>query len=395
MQDSKSLLIFDFDGTVFKSIVPNPKLWGTALYGKIKNTPEEKGLGWYQDLLSLSDPYVPENPNESWFNTDLTNTIFQEMKNPNSILVLLTGRKEIYSDRIKHLLKSQGLEFAHWGFKSGDKTTIDFKFDFILNLINEYGITNLQKISMWDDRSPHVEKLNQKFEYLREKIEIQINQVVAVETFLTNELEIDLVSKLRDKYQPDIKWVLKPDYTGIVLNNESVLLLKEKFPVIDSWNAYYHHSTVCMGKLKETELDYLGKNITLTVVEHGSSELASAVKVTGGKSSNKIPHITLCVNTSGGGKPVDSNKITKWVPTEPFEIIGTVQEVGKYDIVVDKTKPKTVSLEPKGAFISKHTEKKGNEIGPTIKKLDEWLKEMNLTYSVENKDTIITYVKTL
>lgn len=392
---SKSLCIIDFDGTIFKSPVPNPKLWGNVLYGKIKNPPEDKGLGWYQDPLSLSDPYVPENPDKSWINPIVEETILQCMKDPNVILVLLTGRTEIYSDRIQRILRALGLEFDHWGFKSGNKTTIDFKFDFVLNLIDEYGITNLQKISMWDDRQPHVEKLNQKFEYLREKIEIQINQVIPVETFLTKEMEIDLVSKLRDKYQPDIKWIVKPDYTGIVLNNESVLLLKEKFPVVDSWAPYYHHSTVCMGKLKEAELDYLGQNITLTVVEHGVSELASAVKVTGGKSSNKIPHITLCVNTSKGGKPVDSNKITNWIPTEPFEITGVVQEVGKYDIVIDKSTPKTVSLGSKGAFISTHTGKKGNEIGPNIKKLDEWLKEMNITYVPENKDVIIEYVKTL
>lgn len=392
MSNLRSLCVVDFDGTVFKSVVPNPKLWGNMLYGKIKNSPEAKGLGWYQDLLTLSDPYVPEIPTESWFNPIVVDMVRQYMSDPNVVLVLLTGRTEIYADRIKNLLETFGLKFDHWGFKSENKSTIDFKFDFVLDLINKYGLENLQKVSMWDDRSEHIGKLNQKFEYLREKIEIEINQVVPVETLLVNDIEIELVSKLRDKYQPDVKWVLKPDYTGIVLNNESVLLLKEKFPQIDLWTPYYHHSTVCMGKLKE--LDYLGQTVTLTVVEYGLSELSSAVKVTGGKSSNKIPHITLCVNTLGGGKPVDSNKITKWIPAEPFEIIGTVQEVGKYEIVV-ADKPKIVSMEAKGSLMAKYSGKKGNEIGIAIKKLDEWLKETHIDYSVENKDAIITYVKTL
>jgi hypothetical protein len=68
----------------------------------------------------------------------------------------------------------------------------------------------------------------------------------------------------------------------------------------------------------------------------GKSDKAVAVRVEGlmaGHRKNGIAHVTVAVNSKGGGKPSDSNKITEWVSIDKFpklkEIIikGRVEEV--------------------------------------------------------------------
>lgn len=69
------LNIFDFDGTVFKSPMPSEKLWSPQVYGKIKSEAENNGLGWFQDPITLSVPYVPLHPSNEWFNESVVSEI--------------------------------------------------------------------------------------------------------------------------------------------------------------------------------------------------------------------------------------------------------------------------------------------------------------------------------
>ena len=57
--------------------------------------------------------------------------------------------------------------------------------------------------------------------------------------------------------------------------------------------------------------------------------MAIAVKVNGFKSNNKIPHVTVAVNTLAGGKPAMSNDITDWHPIQNIKLTGIVSEITK------------------------------------------------------------------
>ena len=82
-------------------------------------------------------------------------------------------------------------------------------------------------------------------------------------------------------------------------------------------------------KLKKLPINQkrFSKEVTLTVKSLGVSDKAIAVSVDGYLSSNEIPHITLAVNTSEGGKPYDSNRIENWKGVKDFTINGVVTEV--------------------------------------------------------------------
>ena len=115
-------------------------------------------------------------------------------------------------------------------------------------------------------------------------------------------------------------------YSAVVLDDESKKNLICSFILPYKWQPVAHHMTIAF---KEPVPDHLrndiGKTVQLTVKEIGFSKDAMAVKVSGYYSKNKIPHITLAI--PDGGKPFNSNFITKWMPCSKRILTGKVKEI--------------------------------------------------------------------
>jgi hypothetical protein len=130
-------------------------------------------------------------------------------------------------------------------------------------------------------------------------------------------------------------------YSAVLLDEKSQLKLEKlaedikvngvRVPMLvrdSGWKMYCHHMTICMGPLPEHLKQYLGTPQKLEVTHIGVSDKAVAVRVIGFDSKNKIPHVTVAVNTAGGGKPFDSNKITEWTAIETaIKLNGEVKEL--------------------------------------------------------------------
>ena len=160
----------------------------------------------------------------------------------------------------------------------------------------------------------------------------------------THGVPLDKIKQMIDKYNSNkditIADILKETnkdkpkkvlYSAVVLDGESRAKLLEKFPTPKGFRVFAHHMTIVFGKGLDDKSE-VGKRVTLTVTELGKSDKAMAVKVEGYPSANEIPHITLAVNTSKGGKPFMSNQITNWSPVENFNVenftvTGIVTEV--------------------------------------------------------------------
>lgn len=87
--------------------------------------------------------------------------------------------------------------------------------------------------------------------------------------------------------------------------------------------------TISFGKGLDDKSE-IGKSVTLVVTELGLSDKAMAVKVEGYPTNNKIPHVTVAVNTANGGKPFNSNQIKEQAVldlVETLELHGVVTEV--------------------------------------------------------------------
>lgn len=144
-------------------------------------------------------------------------------------------------------------------------------------------------------------------------------------------------------------------YTAVVLSPESVQLILETF--CDEFRSLYgfklqtvngdpliHHVTVNMGNFDSilNDKSLLGKEIVMEITTFAHDEKVAAFGVktelsgNGGSkfgtpsvySTNAIPHITVAINPTKGGKPFLSNKLTEWNPTyKTIEVNGILQEV--------------------------------------------------------------------
>lgn len=101
----------------------------------------------------------------------------------------------------------------------------------------------------------------------------------------------------------------------------------------DGWVIFAHHMTIAFGKGVKDKSE-LGKKVTLRVFKVGISDMAMAVQVDGYPSDNKTPHVTIAVNKKDGGKPKDSNDITKWQSIKPFYITGVVADIGMDNVPI-------------------------------------------------------------
>jgi hypothetical protein len=117
-------------------------------------------------------------------------------------------------------------------------------------------------------------------------------------------------------------------YTAIILNttskNKLLKLVEGLIP--KGWEVIANHITINLGEAPAELKGYLDVTTRFNLTGFGVSEKAVAVSVNllndNIKSKNKIPHITIAVNRSIGGKPYDSNKIQKWYPFEKKIILS-------------------------------------------------------------------------
>lgn len=144
-------------------------------------------------------------------------------------------------------------------------------------------------------------------------------------------LKHDLYHKLVDNELLDEEEVKKDvRYTAVVLDDKSrTALLKRLGNMIpEGWETIAHHMTINLGPIDPIYERFLGMTANLTANSFAADDKVMAVGVSGFPTINKLPHITLAVNRTNGGKPMMSNNLTDWEPlSEPIVLTGKVTEV--------------------------------------------------------------------
>ncbi|ORZ15949.1 hypothetical protein BCR42DRAFT_416197 [Absidia repens] len=191
------LSIFDFDSTLFLSPLLSGTLWDAWLVNAI-TTENLLGAGFWRDIRSLppqnddSDAYSSDTAWHGWWNEDVVMEARRAIEDPETLTVLLTGRRaHPFGHRIKHMLSTKNLAFDILGLRPdpflpatktsayGDtdesldnndglnfneipdtfSTTMDFKSSFILHL--KTMLPSLQQIVVWDDRPSQIPVLQE------------------------------------------------------------------------------------------------------------------------------------------------------------------------------------------------------------------------------------------
>lgn len=322
------LKIFDFDGTLFKSPVPNQERIGRKLYGRLMSqSADGSGHGWFQDPITLSTKYTTDVG--IGFIDHVVESARIAIADANTYAVLLTGRDEIFRDRVVDLCKSVGLEFTDYFLKPDQKeTTGNFKLRVIDSLIAK---CKPDTIEMWEDRPKHIALFDSHLSQCGVKYEI--HHVERGESYLTQQDESDIVSYLVAKY-PVANVSTRPNYYAVVLDDASQRYLKVTYGLPDGWVWRGHHMTIVVGnKYKDRHdlVDYcdtsIGKEVVLVITGYACNDRVKSIRIQSYvPTQNATSHITLCHSTES--KPRESNDIVDWCDTnDQYMLTGKITAV--------------------------------------------------------------------
>lgn len=148
MEKITKLAIFDFDGTLVDTPLPE---FGKQEY-KEKTGEEWPHTGWWSKSMSLNHkifdmPTVPM----------VMSAYKKEKPNPETGMIMLTGRMAKLGAYVKYILDDKGLTFDEYHYNRGG-TTDEAKIQTLNSLMDKY--TNVTSVEMWDDRKSHFEIFN-------------------------------------------------------------------------------------------------------------------------------------------------------------------------------------------------------------------------------------------
>lgn len=154
-----NIAVYDIDNTIFRS--PEKPIG-------------HKG-GWWGKLLSLEPPFVPINPSTNWYNNVVISLLEKDYADPSTEVLVMTGRLDRFQPRLKEIFAAHGSpalsQIANNGeiiTNPGTNDTFAYKVDRIIELIDlsiSAGHT-IDKITLYDDREPHVLNFSAVFEDL-------------------------------------------------------------------------------------------------------------------------------------------------------------------------------------------------------------------------------------
>lgn len=144
MKNTTKISVFDFDGTLVDTPLPE---FGKKEY-KEKTGEDWPFPGWWGKALSLD---------MSIFDMPIINSVIadyqKEKTNPNTCMVMLTGRMVKLGDSVKKILDANNLKFDEYHFNRGGSTDVA-KIKTMESLLDKY--PNAKELEMWDDRLEHI-----------------------------------------------------------------------------------------------------------------------------------------------------------------------------------------------------------------------------------------------
>ena len=144
MGNFKKLSVFDFDGTLVNTPLPEE---GKKEY-KEKTGEDWPHVGWWGQPLSLDSEIFEMNIIPS-----VIRAYLKEINDSNTMVVMVTGRVNKLSGLVKKILDDNGLKFHEYHFNNGGSTESAKKKTFDKILSENPSITEME---LWDDRLEHI-----------------------------------------------------------------------------------------------------------------------------------------------------------------------------------------------------------------------------------------------
>jgi len=155
--DKIKISVFDFDGTLVDTPIASPEnkeKWGKH-YGL-----KWKYLGWWGRDESM-DTSVWDMP----IVKEVFDAYQKEIDNPETLMVLLTGRLKKQENIVRSIVNDRGYHFDHYLFNNRGGT-LQNKINHLNDLLVKY--PDVRDIELWDDRLEHFEEFESWGKSLKE-----------------------------------------------------------------------------------------------------------------------------------------------------------------------------------------------------------------------------------
>lgn len=441
------IAIFDFDGTLFASPLPSSKLWTSQLRGLIASD-----LGWFTSLETLSK----EGVSAEWFHDVITEKALDRINDPNTLAVLLTGRRRTFLSQIRYLCMTHSppLNFNLFILREGwdpdgDVPLFESTLQFKMHAIDRLSVhfSNANRIEIYDDRKEHIDKFKDYFERrnvfvlishechhitipfvrcLPEDIEIKLVQASLLKfnaLLLERHQQVSKCKKTVGKVVPRFELVDVIDYTAVFLSENSQAIMQKLYPAPAGFIFVGNHVTICLGPLqtlmdKQIPKEQLEKLKSLDITPNSSIEatvrsnaaplvLGSRVEFTAthfGLIDDQIQALKVNGITSSNEIPhitlsrhplipsFTSNSIESWMSIDHIKLEGIIQEHKVTGYKHHKPQVFKMSISLGTLVKEGFPELQGREIGEKVEMVKEWMKRENVENCEEERERIGEFV---
>lgn len=408
----KAIHVYDFDNTLFKTPLPNQKLWNGQTLGNLGSPDIFINGGWWHDsrILAATGEGVEREETrgwEGWWNEKVVELVKLSMQQKDALNVLLTGRSERgFSDLIKRIIKSKGLDFDMVGLKptvgpnnERFSNTMNFKQIFLESIMETY--KNAEEIRIYEDRVKHVHGFrNFMTDYNRRQegyggqrtrgpITAEVIQVSEISTFLDPVVEVAEIQHLINSHNALLSQkpprrggrgqeplVIKKTvfFTSYMIEKADTKKLLQLVPLPTSNDLKIHGNNImiCPRPCPPSILEKVGGmgskmkwRVTGTACFENSIWAASVEPIPATvqyHTDNPSPLIVLALRK--GARPIDAGKIKNWQPVPPEKAYVIETTVGEKVLLriepEDPSEDQYESLFPHKSSKRKHT---GDEDG--------------------------------
>lgn len=133
------IVMFDFDGTLFRSWEQTPDWW-----------PDPTPYSFFVKPESLDEPCVPETPSSSYWISNAVQAAQEYTRDAGTYMVLVTGRVKTHEPRVKELLAQKGIKFDKFYFNPG-MSAVSFKKKVLGNLLAAYN--TVSRVEIWENEN--------------------------------------------------------------------------------------------------------------------------------------------------------------------------------------------------------------------------------------------------
>ncbi|KAK4146621.1 uncharacterized protein C8A04DRAFT_9588 [Dichotomopilus funicola] len=360
----RAIHVYDFDNTLFKTPLPNPKLWNGPTIGMLSNPDAFVNGGWWHDsriLAATGEGIAKEEPRawEGWWNEKIVELIHLSNKQKDALCVLLTGRSESgFGELIKRMAASRGLDFDLISLKPAVgpnnerfANTMVFKQAFLHALMQTY--KQAKEMRIYEDRIKHVKGFRDFLDGY-DDINGEVIQVLDVATYLDPIVEVAEVQQIITDHNASLtkrRRGVKGDrlainktvfYTGYMISNtdtQRLLTLAQTPQNLPEGDLKFHANNImicprpCPPAILE-KVGGLGSKMTWEVTGTASFEntiWAVCVKPVPATASfhtgDPVPLVVLALRK--GARHIDAGKIQKWQPVSPDKAFRFETTVGE------------------------------------------------------------------